>query len=207
MKEFEVGEVVKVKTDSGYRVGEVVFRDECPEVWREEGMYVVKFNNDEFDTEWYTPEKMEHLKNEEENTMKENKLTEPIKYTSKYLVGDRVRVVAAISEEALEEYVGRAGTVTYISPSGYRVSLEGQNDDESLNDFNEAELELIERNHEDFSVEYEALDFLLRHEGEKVKRKIRNEILSWAKHYLSEKDYKNTRRAIDLTEKMENKMK
>lgn len=33
MKEFEVGEIVRAKTDDGYRVGEVVFRDECPEDW------------------------------------------------------------------------------------------------------------------------------------------------------------------------------
>lgn len=55
--EFEVGDYVKVK-DKG-RVGEVVFRDECPEVWKVNGLYVVKFNDDEFDTKWYTEEELE----------------------------------------------------------------------------------------------------------------------------------------------------
>lgn len=206
MKEFEVGDIVKaVDEDGRIRVGEVVFRDECPEVWGEEGLYVVKFNNDEYDTEWYTPEKMDHLKNEEENTMTENKLTEPIKYTSKYLVGDRVRVVAAISEEALE-YIGQVGTVKHINPSGYSVDLEDRGEDEGLLTFNEAEIVFVQRGHEDFSDEYEALAFLLRHEGPDVRRKLRNEMLAWAKHYLSERDYKNSRRAIDLTERIEKKM-
>ena len=205
MKEFEVGEIVRVKTDDGYRIGEVVFRDECPEDWGEDGLYVVKFNDDEFDTEWYTPEEME--KNEEENTMTENRLVEEVEYTGKFKAGDRVRVIAATEKSGLEG-VGKTGTLRATFSKFEDAPYYIEYDDGGGRYFNEACFELLSRvTHEDFSKEYTAVAFLLRHKGDKVREYLLNEINSFARMYLKNHDYNNAREAMDVAEALKERTK
>lgn len=172
----------------------------------EDGLYVVKFNNDEYDTEWCTPEEMEHLKNEEENTMTESKLVERTEYTGKFKAGDRVRVVAATHETELEN-VGKTGTLSatfYRSyeDAPYRIEY----DDGGGDHFNEACFELLSRvTHEDFSKEYEAVAYLLRHKGDKVRNHLLDELNKFARIYLENKDYTSAREAMSIAEALKEK--
>lgn len=139
--------------------------------------------------------------------MEENKLVKPVEYTGKFKAGDRVKVIAATDKTELEN-VGKTGilraTFSRFKDAPYCIEYDGG----GVYHLNEACLELLSRvTHEDFSKEHEAVSYLLRHKGDKVRERISDQINQLARIYLEKQDYDNVREAMDVAEALKEKQK
>lgn len=140
--------------------------------------------------------------------MNENKLVKPIEYTGKFRAGDRVKVIAATNELDLE-IVGKTGTLSatfYRSWEGaeYRIEYDGGGGDH----LNEACFELLSRvTHEDFSKEYAAVAYLLRHRGGDLREHLLDKLNTFARIYLENQDYNNAREVMNIAEELKEKQK
>lgn len=149
----------------------------------------------------------DYKKSKDEIKMSENKLVKKVEYTGKFKAGDRVRVIAATEKTELES-VGKTGillaTFSRFKDAPYVMKY----DDGGAYHYNEANLELVSRvTHEDFSKEYTAVAYLLRHKGNELRKYLLDKTNNLARVYLEKQDYDNAREAMDIAEELKEKTK
>ena len=139
--------------------------------------------------------------------MNKNELVKPIEYTGKFKAGDRVRVIAA-TEKAELKNVGKTGILLATFSRFKDAPYVMEYDDGGVYHYNEASLELVSRvTHEDFSKEYTAVTYLLRHKGSEVRERLLDELNTYARIYLEKQDYNNAREAMSIAEELKEKTK
>lgn len=130
---------------------------------------------------------------------KETKLVEPIEYTGKFKVGDRVKVTDG-SHKGYKGVVTQLGERVSMIPS-HVVLLDEGREGRGCRWFAESLLELVEEGEQ--SAEQEAFEYLLSRDKDTTRRILQEEVATWAKVHLEHKDYNDLRQTTEILEKLE----